>query len=506
MEFANLNLLLPLISIIIILFFMFLKTLIKHNDQEDMPPSPPSMPILGHLHLLLSIKGPFHQHLQALSAQYGSTLLLRIGSRSVLLLSSTTAVENCFTENDIVFANRPDSLAFTITGYNGSIIGASPYGDHWRNLRRVAAINIFSAACIRRSAAVRNSEVRLMVRTLFQTADPNRKVKVNLNAMFSKLALRVAGMMAAGKSCETVGDIFLPTGLLSVCDFMPVLRWIGYKGIERKLKEVHKKRDGFLQGLIDGFRRDKSGLSPEKDVNSRKTVLEVLMGLQAAEPDVYTDIIVKGMMMLMFTAGMDTSIKTMEWAMALLLNHPKILAKARAEIDACVNAGQLIDDSDVPKLTYLRCIINETLRLFPVAPLLLPHCSSEDCVVSGYKVPKETILIVNAWAIQRDGSVWEEPNKFRPERFEGFEGERDGYKFIPFGVGRRSCPGAALGTRFVGLSLGAMIQCLDWETVGSGGEDLSEGMGGITLPKGKPLEAMYSPRDSMTSVLSHLLS
>lgn len=207
---------------------------------------------------------------------------------------------------------------------------------------------------------------------------------------------------------------------------------------------------------------------------------------------------------LMFTAGADTSVRTMEWAMALLINHPKILAKAREEIDKVIKPGRLIDDMDVPNLPYLRCVVNETLRLYPVAPLLMPRCSSHKCVINGYNVPKNTMLMVNVWDIHRNEAMWDEPNEFRPERFEGFEGEKDGYRFIPFGVGRRSCPGDALALRFVGLSLGAMIQCFEWETVGNGAEDLSQGTEGVIMPKGKPLEAICAVRDSMSSLPSQL--
>ncbi|KAL9683150.1 hypothetical protein QQ045_014966 [Rhodiola kirilowii] len=212
----------------------------------------------------------------------------------------------------------------------------------------------------------------------------------------------------------------------------------------------------------------------------------------------------KGVIVIMFTAGMDTAVRSMEWTMALLLNHPEVLQKARKEIDIHVKPGELIDDADIPKLTYLHCIMCETLRLFPVAPLLMPHYSAEDCVVSGYKIPKNIILLMNVWAIHRDPNVWEDPGEFRPDRFLSGEAERDGFKFMPFGVGRRTCPKAALGLRLIGLILASLIQCFDWERVGNELEDLSEGFGEVTLPKGKPLEAMYSPRPSMIPFLSQL--
>ncbi|GAB4852271.1 hypothetical protein Ancab_016463 [Ancistrocladus abbreviatus] len=127
-------------------------------------------------------------------------------------------------------------------------------------------------------------------------------------------------------------------------------------------------------------------------------MLQQLLAAQEAEPEHYTDEVLKGILVLMLVAGTETSVRTMEWAMSLLLNNSEVFQKARTEIDAIVGNCRLVEDSDIGKLHYLHCVINETLRLFPVAPLLVPHFSSEECVVQGYQVPKGTMLLVNAWA------------------------------------------------------------------------------------------------------------
>lgn len=205
---------------------------------------------------------------------------------------------------------------------------------------------------------------------------------------------------------------------------------------------------------------------------------------------------------MMFVAGTETSAVTLEWAMALLLNHPETMQKVRAEIDEHVGHGRLLNESDIIKLPYLRCVINETLRLCPPAPLLLPHLSSERCTVGGFEIPQGTMLIVNAWAMHRDPKLWEEPNEFKPERFEVGLGEREGFKYIPFGMGRRVCPGASMGMQIVSLALGALIQCFEWDKVGLE-EDMNHGSG-MTFSKAKPLEAMCSPRPDLINLLSHL--
>ncbi|TVU44889.1 hypothetical protein EJB05_04352, partial [Eragrostis curvula] len=196
----------------------------------------------------------------------------------------------------------------------------------------------------------------------------------------------------------------------------------------------------------------------------------------------------------LFGAGTETTSTTTEWAMSLLLNHPEALKKAQAEIDAAVGTSRLLTADDVPHLAYLHCVISETLRLYPGAPLLLPHESSADCKVGGYDVPAGTMLLVNVYAIHRDPTVWENPVEFRPERFE--DGKAEGRLLMPFGMGRRKCPGETLALRTIGLVLGTLIRCFDWETVDGAKVDMTES-GGLTIPRAVPLETMCKPRAAM---------
>ena len=192
-------------------------------------------------------------------------------------------------------------------------------------------------------------------------------------------------------------------------------------------------------------------------------------------------------------AGIETSAVTLEWAMSSLLNHPEILIKAKEELDAHIGQDRLLDEPDVSKLPYLQCIISETLRLHLAAPLLGPHLSSDDCTIQGYHVPKNTVVLVNAWAIHRDPKLWNEPMRFRPERFEK---EGEDHKLLPFGLGRRSCPGAGLAQRTVGLTLGLLIQCFDWKRLNEEKIDMTEGRR-ITMPKVIPLEALCKARPAI---------
>jgi isoflavone 2'-hydroxylase len=197
-------------------------------------------------------------------------------------------------------------------------------------------------------------------------------------------------------------------------------------------------------------------------------------------------------------AGTNTLAVTLEWAMSNLLNNPDVLKKARAELDTQIGEENLMDEPDISKLRYLQSIISETLRLYPAAPLLVPHMASDNCTIKGYDVPRNTMLLVNAWAIHRDPKVWDDATSFKPERFECVEVEA--HKLMPFGLGRRACPGEGLAQRTVGLALGSLIQCFEWERVGKEKVDMAEG-NGLIMPKVVALEAMCKARPIMNNLL-----
>lgn len=194
---------------------------------------------------------------------------------------------------------------------------------------------------------------------------------------------------------------------------------------------------------------------------------------------------------------------TMEWALSLLLNHPEVLKKAQVEIDDQVGQDRLIDESDMAHLPYLRGIINETFRMYPPAPLMVPHQSSEDCSVGGHHIPRGTMLYVNLWAIHNDPKIWANPTKFDPDRFDRLESDKYGYGFnlMPFGSGRRGCPGEGLGLRIIGLVLGSLIQCFEWERPGEKLVDMTEGIA-VSMPKAQPLQAKCRPRPIIANLPS----
>ncbi|XP_019155058.1 PREDICTED: cytochrome P450 81E8-like [Ipomoea nil] len=486
---------------VILVFLAALKRL-SRNTYHNLPPTPfPKLPILGHLHL---IKLPLHRSLHQISLKYGPIFTLQLGVRRVVVVSSPSAVEECFTKNDVVLADRPRSVAGNYLTYNYTILTSSNYGDHWRNLRRICALEIFSTSRLNSFKSVRQDELKILLQKLVQTSRHAGFGTVELKSKFSDLSFNIILRMTSGKRYfglddeddkeamefrKLIKEPFMSGG--EVLDSLPFLRWIGYyKNVEKNMKKLSERLESFLQGLVDEHRHDKS----------RNSMIDHLLSLQESQPEYYTDQIIKGLMMVMLLGGTDTSAVAMEWGMALLLNHPRVLDKARAEIDDLVGQERAIEEEDLPKLKYLQNIILETLRLFPSAPLLVPHCSSDDCKIGGYDIPRGTMLLVNAWAIHRDPKLWDDPTSFKPERFDGGN-EVESTKLLPFGMGRRSCPASGLAQRVMGLALGSLIQCFEWQRVGEEDVDLTQG-NGFTAPKAEPLVAMCKARGFAHKILS----
>ncbi|XP_039828467.1 cytochrome P450 81Q32-like [Panicum virgatum] len=485
------------------------------NKSMRLPPSPPAIPFLGHLHL---VKTPFHAALARLAARHGPVFYMRMGSRRAVVVSSPNAARECFTEHDVAFANRPLFPSQKLASSGGNSLSMASYGPYWRNLRRVAAVQLLSAHRVACMSPAISAEVRAMVRRMNRAAAvaPGGAARVQLKRRLFEVSLSVLmETIAQTKTSRTeanadtdmspeaqafkqiVDDIVPQLGTANLWDYLPVLRWLDVFGVINKLVAAVSRRDVFLRRLIDAERRREGGGGD----NEKKSMIAVLLSLQKSEPEFYTDTMIKSLCANMFGAGTETTSTTTEWAMALLLNHPEKLKKAQAEIDAAVGTWSLITPDDVPRLGYLQSIINETLRLYPAAPLLLPHESSADCKVGGYDVPRGTMLLVNVYAIHRDPAAWEDPAEFRPERFE--DGEAEGRLLMPFGMGRRKCPGETLALRTVGLVLGTLIQCFDWDRVDGAVVDMTESSG-LTIPMAVPLEAMCRPRAAMRHVLEEL--
>ncbi|KAG6509700.1 cytochrome P450 81Q32-like [Zingiber officinale] len=459
---------------------------------------PVRLPVVGHLYLLIRHRY-LHHALACLSDRYGpSPLLLYFGSRRTLVVSSSAAVRQCFTYLDLNFTNRPMLLSGIHLNYNCTTMITLPYGPEWINLRRFAALHIFSPAHLQAFSQLLSNRLRVLLRSLFrgggegegfQQVDWRWRMK---EVVLDSLMEMIIGRRQKGEGNELVRMIDEAFQMSAVVSPEELLPWLSWMGTRRQMQRLEKELDAQLQGMVDEKRGERAAEGDRK---------QSMMDMMLDDPH-YTDTTIKGMVQNMLLAGTDTTTTTLEWAMALLLNHSHLLQKLHREIEAHVGHSRLVDPSDLPSLRCVTNVIKETLRLYPPGPLLVPRESVADCEVGGVAVPRGTMLIVNAHKLHRDPELWEEPMQFKPERFER-EGEGKGHKYVPFGCGRRRCPGEAMALSSIGLVLASLVQCFEWKRVGEEEVDLTEEPG-FTVPLATPLLALCKPRDAMVDLLAQL--
>ncbi|KDP39029.1 hypothetical protein JCGZ_00786 [Jatropha curcas] len=284
---------------------------------------------------------------------------------------------------------------------------------------------------------------------------------ITLRSAFGKVSERHEAFLPLVQKLTLVFEGF------SVADLFPSVKFLhGITGMRSKLENLHKEADIMLENIINEHRENKR-LGRSNSQGKEDDLVDVLLNLQNCDNLEFPLTIenIKAVMLDMFAAGTETSATTIEWAMSEMVKDSRVMKKAQEEIRQVFNQKGNIDETRLYELKYLKLVIKETLRLHPPAPLLLPRECLEAVEIDGYQVPINSRVIINAWAIARDDRYWNEAEKFYPERFQNnsidFKG--NDFEFIPFGAGRRMCPGLASGMAVVKLALANLLYHFDWK-------------------------------------------
>ncbi|GMJ05445.1 RED ELONGATED 1, SUPERROOT 2, ALTERED TRYPTOPHAN REGULATION 4, RUNT 1, cytochrome P450, family 83 [Hibiscus trionum] len=460
--------LLFLIFLLPLSFFFFL--LLKHGSHGGkLPPSPPALPLIGHLHMKLFDNSPAHIFLWKLSQKYGSLVYLRFGCKPTVVVSSAKMAKEVMKTHDLDFSSRPDRRASRRLSYNALDLAFTPYNDYWREIRKLCVVHLFSR--VQRYRPIREDEVARLMEKICQLSGDSKPVNLSESMMYlsSTIICRLAfGKRYAEEGAERSrlhGLLNQNQALLSrfcFSDYFPFLGWVdSFTGFHNRLEKTFKELDMFYQELIDEH-LDPNRLKPEQE-----DIIDVLLQIWKDRDfsfDLTTDHI-KAIVKIVLIAGTDTSAATVIWVMSFLMKNPKCLKRTQDEVRDLIREKGFLKEDDIQSLTYLKAVIKETFRLQPTAPLLLPKETLRKCSIGGYEVPAKSLVFVNAWAIGRDPEVWENPEEFCPERFIGSSIDYKGQdiELIPFGAGRRICPGMRLGVATVELALANLLHKFDWE-------------------------------------------
>ncbi|KAM7257823.1 hypothetical protein ACFE04_013564 [Oxalis oulophora] len=471
----------------VFVFILFVSTLFRVLQRKNtkLPPGPFPIPIIGDL---FKIGHNPHKSLSKLANTYGPIFSLELGVSKTIVVSSAEIAKQVLQKKDVYFSARSTKDALQAHQHNQVSIVWLPVSNRWRNLRKICNSEIFTSQKLDSLQDLRHKKVEELVAYAQECCRTGVAVDIGQAGFSTSLNLISNTVFSVDLSnpCSEVSEKFKElvwsmmeeAGKSNIADFFPVLRRFDPQGIRRRMTVLMGKMIDFLDSMID------QRLESRKSLDSRpgNDVLDTLLNISEDKTYPIERIDIQHLLFDLFAAGTDTTSITMEWAMAELLHNPTTLTKVRQELEQNIGRGNLVKESDISRLPYLQAIVKETLRLHPAAPMLVPRKPDCDVEICGYTIPKGTRVIINAWAIGRDPTTWENPDRFFPERFMGSNIDVRGHNFelIPFGAGRRICPGLPLALRMLHLTLASLLHSFDWKLV--------DGM----MPKDMNMEDNYS--------------
>nr|WIL10286.1 chalcone synthase [Grona styracifolia] len=488
-----------------LLYFIFLQCFHRRRHHL-LPPSPPlRLPVIGHMHLL----GPLlHQSLDKLSKKYGTLYSLHFGSVPCVVASSPHFAKQLLQTNELAFNSRIETTAVKRLTYEASLAFA-PYGEYWRFIKKLSMNQLLGSRSINGFQHLRAQETRDFLGLLARKAQAREAVNVTEELL--KLTNNVISKMMVGEAeeaREVVRGVTQIFGEFNVSDFIWLFKKFDFQGFGKRIEDLFHKFDTLVERVIsqrEELRRKNGNKNGDSEVRDFLDILLDCVHDNNSEVKI-NRVHIKALIMDFFTAGTDTTAISTEWALVELVKNPLILQQVRKEIDDVVGKNRLVEETDCPNLPYLQAIVKETFRLHPPVPMVTRKCVTE-CNIENYVIPENTLLFVNVWSIGRNPDYWENPLEFRPERFlkigelnENSTGNIDvrgnHFQLLPFGSGRRMCPGVSLAMQEVPALLGAIIQCFDFQVMDSNGQvfkgqnvvniDVSE-RAGLTAPRAHDL-------------------
>ncbi|KAJ4710980.1 Cytochrome P450 [Melia azedarach] len=464
-----------LFCLLLILFplLLTLKKLKKQNKQL-LPPGPPKLPVLGNVHQLGELP---HQTLWKLSKKYGPVMLLKFGRIPVVAISSAETAREVLKVHDLDCCSRPPLASTRKLTYNYLDVAFSPYSEYWRELKKIYARELFSSKRVRSFRFIREEEVTMLMNSISQSANP-----VDLSEKIFGLSGSIIFRMAFGKR-SNLDDrrfqelIHAAEAVLRGFTAGECFQYVGW--IIDRLTGYHAKLEKAFHGLDTFFEeRINDHLNPHRTKQEQDDVIDVMlkMGRDQSESKVEAQLTkdhIKAVLLDLYLGGVDTSAITVIWAMAELSRKPRLMKKAQDEIRNRIGKKGRVNEADIDQLQYLKMIIKETLRLHPPGPLLVARETMSHFKVNDYDICPKTVIQVNAWAIGRDPKYWKNPEEFFPDRFldNSIDLRGQHFEYLPFGSGRRICPGLHMGLITSELALANLLYCFDWKLPNGMNED-----------------------------------
>ncbi|XP_057850226.1 cytochrome P450 750A1 [Cryptomeria japonica] len=494
------------LAILVVLWIFHRFTTGQRKGAKRLPSGPAPWPIVGNFLQLGKLP---HRSLAHIAMKYGPIMSLRLGSVPTVVVSSAAMAKVVLKTQDLIFASRPQSASGKYFAYDYKDVVFTSYGPYWRQMKKLCMVEMFNARRLQSFAPILEEELVFALRSMWEESREGKSA-VNVSKILSSvIQAQVLQILSGTKSDDyhsngngkEIKDLLWEmshlAGTFNIGEFIPWIDWLDLQGIKRRMRKAIKSFDQIASKIIEEHkkRRSASSLDKEKKHPFTTDVIDTLLEMQSNDSITITTENIKAIVFDLFAAGVETSSTMLEWAMSLIIQNPSVAKKLREEIEGVVDRERAVKSSDVESMEYLRCVVKETLRLYPPVPLLLPHKSTQASTIDGYFIPENSRLIVNAWALARDPAVWKDPLEFMPDRWMGkdddFVKAKEFFDMIPFGAGRRGCPGATMAMATMTLTIAQLVHCFEWRVEGE--LDMTENFG-ATMPRKHDLFAFPTLR------------
>ncbi|XP_027344023.1 geraniol 8-hydroxylase-like [Abrus precatorius] len=440
----------------------------KRKSNYKLPPGPSLLAIVGNL---IELGRKPQQSLAKLAMIHGPIMRLKLGQLTTIVISSSDVAKEVLQTHDLLFSNRTIPQATTVHNHNHYSLPFLPISPLWRDLRKICNNQLFSHKTLDASHDLRCKKLQELLNDVHRSSLIGEAVDIGSAAFrtsinfLSNTFFSLDFVNSVGETAEYKGiidNLVRAIATPNLGDFFPMLKIVDPQGIRRRSTTYVSKLFVIFDRLISKrLELREAGKSYVTNID----MLDTLLNISLENGQKMDNEKIKHLFLDLIVAGTDTTTYTLECAMVELINNPNAMSKAKIELAQTIGIGNPMSESDITRLPYLQAIVKETLRLHPSAPLLLPRNAKTDVEINGYIIPKGAQVLINAWAIGRNPSIWDNPNSFSPERFLGSEIEVKGRHshFTPFGGGRRICPGLPLAMRMLHLMLGSLINIFDWK-------------------------------------------
>ncbi|KAG0570584.1 hypothetical protein KC19_6G172600 [Ceratodon purpureus] len=498
--------------VVAIASFVLIYLYAEARKRQRQPPGPWPWPVIGNFPALGGLP---HQSLATLAAKYGGLMYLRLGSLPCIVISTAKAAKEFYQTNDANFSARPTKLAYTMFNHNEvnyKTLALTSDVHHWRKLRRFFNTELFSPGRYAAQQTTRAAEIEHMIKLLVEDCKTTGDA-VDLRVWLYGVTSNTMTAIFNGKRYFGTTDAKMKIereylfkmnnamlGAMVIGDFVPYLSFIDrLQGTRAKFQKATEDCNRFARKVFDLDKHRQQYEEQKNDPSYVPNVADVFLHTPLDDGQYLPDKYILKILQELLNAGTETSATLAEWAMAELITRPDLIKQAQAELDGAVHSHRLVEETDLPNLRFLQAILKETYRIHPPVPLLLPHQANQATELQGYHLPAGTMALVNAWAIHRDPSVYTNPDTFDPDRFLGRPevnhlSASDYFELIPFGAGRRMCPGYNQGNTSSLLMLANLLYVFDWSLPdGKHTVDMSEHMG-LTVGLKTALVLIAKPR------------